>query len=135
MNAEPTDDALIEESEKRLLAAIKARDIPGLEAELTEDFVHSAIGGAENPRAAFLEGVRAMPYRVFELVGQALRTRVFGDLALLEGIQRARVELEDGKAVDARTAFVDVFVRTGNGWKLQRAVELPEATTETEGEQ
>jgi ketosteroid isomerase-like protein len=133
MSTESTDDVLIKEAEERLFAAIKAQDIPALEAELTEDFVHSALGGAENDRQAFLEGIRNMPYRVLELSGQDLRVRILGDMALLAGIQQARVALDEEKNLTARTAFVDVFVRTGEGWRLRHAVELPEAEVESEG--
>lgn len=125
-----TDEALILEAEERLFAAIMMKDALALEAELTEDFVHSPIGGAVSERKAFLEGVRTMPYRIHGLEGRDQRARVFGDMALLEGIQVARVELEDGKTVEDRTAFVDLFVRSGDSWKLRHAVELPEATVE-----
>lgn len=128
-----TDDDLILEAEERLFTAIKTGDIPALDAELTDDFVHSAIGGARNEKKAFLEGVRTMPYRVLALGGEEQRTRVLGDVALLEGIQRARVELDGGKEVEAQTNFVDVFVRDGDGWKLRHAVELPGSTGDSEG--
>lgn len=133
MSVENADNVQIKEAEERLFAAIKTRDIPALEAELTEDFVHSALGGAENDRQTFLEGVRSMTVRILDLTGQDLRVRVLGDMALLAGIQQAVVALDDGKTVKARTAFVDVFVRTGKGWRLRHAVELPEAEVETEG--
>jgi ketosteroid isomerase-like protein len=94
--------------------------------------VHSAIGGAENDRQAFLDGIRTMPYRVLELSGQKLRVRILGDMALLAGVQEARVALDEEKTVTARTAFVDVFVRTSGGWRLRHAVELPEAEVEDE---
>ena len=134
MNFKDSDDILIKEAEERLFAAIKAKDIPALDAELTDDFVHSALGGAESDRQAFVEGVRTMPYRVLELSGQDLRVRVLDDVALLAGIQRAVVALEDGTTVTDRTAFVDLFARTGEGWRLRHAVELPSPEGESEDE-
>lgn len=128
-----TEEAGILEAEERLFTAIKMKDVVALEAELTDDFVHSPIGGASSDRMAFLEGVRTMPYRVQGLEGRDQRARIFGDFALLEGVQVARVELEDGKTVEARTVFVDLFVRAGDTWKLRHAVELPEAGGEGEG--
>lgn len=120
------DEDLIREAEGTIFSAIRARDTAMLEATLTEDFVHTTLGGEQQDRPAFLAGVREMPYRILEIAGQDLRVRVLGDVALLSGIQRARVAL-DGKTITALTAFVDVFARTTEGWRLRHAasVELP----------
>lgn len=116
-------------AEDRVFAAIRARDGAALAAELANDFVHSALGQPDQGRDAFLKAIGEMPYRIHEIAGQDLRVRVIGDVALLSGIQRARVELPDGSEVTAATAFVDLFSRLGSGWLLRHAVsaELPEA--------
>jgi ketosteroid isomerase-like protein len=53
--------------------------------------------------------------------------RVVGDAALVSGVKRARVVLDDGQTADSATAFVDLFVRRGGGWRLQHraSFELP----------
>lgn len=126
-NSSPEVEALLRSAEERIFEAIRARNLAGLEAELSEDFVHSPLGSAEMDRGAFIASVRDMPYRILEIRGENLRVRVFGDTAILSGIQRARVALPDGAAVNAATGFVDVFVRTQGQWRLRHAVsaELP----------
>jgi ketosteroid isomerase-like protein len=123
------DDAL-RAAEERIFAAIRARDIASLERELTEDFVHSSPGSPDQGRDAFLRAIDGSPYRILEIQGEDLRARVLGEVAILSGIQRARVVLPDGKVVVAATAFVDCFVASDARWRLRHAVsfELPAAT-------
>jgi hypothetical protein len=123
--AEP-DDAL-RRAEDRIFAAIAARDIGTLQAELTDDFVHTAIGGDEQDRSSFIEAVRAMPYTILDLRGENIQVRIMGDVGVLSGMQRARVVLPNGNTVSGLTAFVDLFVRSGTGWRLRHAwsVEIP----------
>ena len=122
---EPGDVLLA--AEERIIAAIASRDIAGLESELSDDFVHTTIGGVEQRRSAFLEAIRDMPYRILELRGESLQVRVLGDIAILSGVQRARVALPDGSVVTGANAFVDIFASTPAGWRLRHAcsVDLP----------
>lgn len=122
-----TPEETLRQVEERIFAALRTRNLRALESELAEDFVHSSIGGASQDRAAFLAAVRDMPFRILEVRGEALSVRAFGALALLSGVQRARVALEDGTEVEASTGFVDVFTLVGGRWLLRHAcsVELP----------
>lgn len=121
-------EARLKQAEQRIFQAILARDLVALEAELAEDFVLSPLGQPEQDRASFLAAIREMPYRILELHGEDVRVRVLGEVAVVSGIQRARVALpEHGPVVNAATAFVDAFVKTEAGWRLRHAVsvELP----------
>jgi ketosteroid isomerase-like protein len=121
-------EALLKQAEQRIFHAIQARDVTALDAELHKDFVLSTLGHPEQDRRAFLATIREMPYQILEIRGEEIRVRMLGDVALVSGMQRARVALPDGGAVvNAATAFVDAFVRTDAGWRLLHAVsvELP----------
>jgi len=123
-------EARLKQAEQRIFHAIQARDLAALEAELDEDFVLSPIGQPEQDRPAFLAAIRDMPYQILEIHGEEIRVHALGEVALVTGIQRARVALPDnGAIVNAATAFVDAFVRSGAGWRLRHAVsvELPAA--------
>jgi ketosteroid isomerase-like protein len=52
---------------------------------------------------------------------------IFGDVALLTGVQKARTRGKDGKAEISAGAFSDLFVKRGDKWLLVVAynVELP----------
>jgi ketosteroid isomerase-like protein len=121
-------EARLKQAEQRIFQAIQARDIPALEAELAEHFVLFSHGHPEQDRASFLAAIRDMPFQILEIRGEDVRVRVLGDVALVSGIQRARVAMPDnGAIVNAATAFVDAFARTDAGWRLLHAVsvELP----------
>ncbi len=121
-------EARLKQAEQRIFHAIQARDLAALEAELDEAFVLSPIGQPEQDRPAFLAAIRDMPYQILEIHGEEIRVHALGEVALVSGIQRARVALPDnGAIVNAATAFVDAFVRFGAGWRLRHAVsvELP----------
>jgi ketosteroid isomerase-like protein len=121
-------EARLRQAEQRIFQAIQARDLPALEAELAESFVLFSHGNPEQDRASFLAAIRDMPFQILEIRGEDVRVRVLGDVALVSGIQRARVAMPDnGAIVNAATAFVDAFARTDEGWRLLHAVsvELP----------
>ena len=87
-----------------------------------------AHGSPDQDRSSFLAAIRDMPFQILEIRGEDVRVRVLGDIALVSGVQRARVAMPDnGAIVNAATAFVDAFARTDEGWRLLHAVsvELP----------
>jgi len=122
MTGGPEDD--LRRAEGRLFAAIAARDLDALDAELTDDFVYTQIGVAEQDREAFLTAIRDMPFRILDLRGESLKARVVGDVGVLSGVQQAQVEMPDGTIVSGTTAFVDIFVMTANGWRLRHACSI-----------
>jgi ketosteroid isomerase-like protein len=123
-------EARVRAAEERIFTALRTKDVPALEAELAHDFVHTAVGSPDQGRDAFLRAVRDMPYRILELHGIDLRVRVFGDVAVLSGLQRARVSLADDQIVSGTTAFVDTFTRIDDGWRLRHAVSIELPATE-----
>jgi ketosteroid isomerase-like protein len=127
-----TDEGSVRAAEERIFAAIMARDAVALEAELAPDFILSSPGKPDQARDDFLGAIASMPYRILEVDGEDIRFRLLGDVAVLSGVQRARVEVAPGQVVVARTAFADLFVREGDSWRLRHAfsVELPDVDSE-----
>ena len=127
-----TDEGRVRAAEERIFAAIMARDAAALEGELAADFILSSPGKPEQARDDFLQAIASMPYRILEVGGEDLRCRFLGDVAVLSGVQRARVEIAPGHVVVARTAFADLFVRAGDSWRLRHAfgVELPDVDSQ-----
>ncbi|MEZ4311307.1 MAG: nuclear transport factor 2 family protein [Polyangiaceae bacterium] len=126
------EEAKIRAAEERVFAAIMARDAGALEGELAADFVLSSPCKPDQAREDFLRAIASMPYRILEVGGEDLRFRLLGDVAVLSGVQRARVEVGPDQVVVARTAFTDLFTREGDSWRLIHAfsVELPEQGSE-----
>ena len=110
--------------ESKIMGHIRAKDTRALEPLMTADFVYRTPG-VEVSRADFLKGVAAVPGLITSVQGEGLRVRVFGEVAVLTGVQRARVRADDGGA-EGMSAFTDVFrqadVRCGS---RSLRVELP----------
>jgi ketosteroid isomerase-like protein len=113
--------------ERETMDAIRARDARALERLLTADFVYRTPG-AELSRAEFLQNVASLPGRILSVEGSELRANVYGDAAVLTGVQRSRLRTDDGAEHASAVAFTDVFVKQGGRWRLSLAygVELPE---------
>ena len=120
--------------ERVTMDAIRAKDAKALERVLTSDFVYRTPG-AELSRAEFLQGVASLPGRILSVEGSELRVNVYGDTAVLTGVQRSRVRTDDGVEHASTVAFTDIFVKQGGRWRLSLAygVELPERDGEPEG--
>ncbi|HEX8146779.1 MAG TPA: nuclear transport factor 2 family protein [Pyrinomonadaceae bacterium] len=116
--------------EKEIMAHIRAKDARALERLLTADFVYRTPG-AELGRADFLKGIAAVPGRITSVEGEGLRVSVYGETAVLTGVQRARVRADDDSEREGASAFTDVFVKQKGRWRLALAygVELPSPTT------
>ena len=112
--------------ERLVMDAIRDKDAKALGHMLTDDFVYRTQD-AEVGRADFLKGVAGLPGRILSVEGENLRVNVYGDTAVLTGVQRARVRTEDGAEQTGANAFTDIFVRRRGRWRLALAhgVELP----------
>jgi len=119
--------------ERETMDAIRAKDAKALERVLTADFVYRTPG-AELSRAEFLQNVVSLPGRILSVEGSELRVSVYGDTAVLTGVQRSRVRTDDGVEHLSTVAFTDVFVKQRGRWRLSLAygVELPEQAGEPE---
>ncbi|MET0647757.1 MAG: nuclear transport factor 2 family protein [Pyrinomonadaceae bacterium] len=117
--------------EKEIMRHIRAKDTRALERLLTEDFVYR-MPGAELSREDFLKGIASVPGRITSVEGEGLRVSVYGETAILTGVQRARVRADDGSEQEGVSAFTDVFVKQNGRWRLALAfgVELPQPAPE-----
>jgi len=104
-----------------LLVAIRNRDRRALEGVLHADFVQVNEAGVRTPRDAFLDAVASADFHINELSFEFLSVEAFGDAGVVCGVQRAVVRLAGGDEVTGRSAFTDVFVTSGPGWRLRLA--------------
>ena len=117
-----------------ILEGIRTRDRARLERHLLPTFVHVNELGQRDERSAFLSGILAGEYRIERLSFETISVETFGEMAIVSGVQCAALVLPGGEAVEGRTAFTDVFLKTPQAWKLQAATSAelgpvgPEAT-------
>jgi len=105
----------------QILAAILHRDGAALDAVLDPDFVQINEAGVRTARAAFIEAVCDSDLVITDLAFDHLSIEVFDQTGIAAGVQRGRVRMANGDVITGRTAFTDVFVRQGGGWRLRAA--------------
>jgi hypothetical protein len=123
--SESAEEAVLR-AEHETMQAIGRKDDAALERILDAEFVYRTPAGDEFARAEFLRNVAAMPFEILSVTAEGLKASVFGEAAVLTGVQRARVRAE-GREQESVVAFTDVFVRRRGRWLLRLAygVELP----------
>jgi ketosteroid isomerase-like protein len=123
--AETAETVLQIESE--IMAAIKAKDASALAPMVAEEFVYRTHFGAESNKSEFLQSIAAMPIEIISLRGDELKVNVYGETAILTGVQRAEARQPEGEAEESVVAFTDVFVQRDGRWLLVLAygIELP----------
>ena len=121
------DEAAILLIEYEIFEAIRNKDAAALGRHLAEDFVYRTPTENDLPRKEFLRSLAALPYKILDVRGGNLKVSVYGDVAVLTGVQFARIEAKDGKEETSATVFTDVFVRRGGRWlmTLAHGVEVP----------
>ena len=125
IQGQPIDEIL--EIERAIMAAIKAKDAGTLAPFLADEFIYRTHFGAEADREQFLESIASFPVEILALRGEELRVNVFGEVAILTGVQRAEARLPDHAPEESAVAFTDVFVLRDGRWLMALAygVELP----------
>lgn len=113
--------------ERDIMAAIKSKDRAALEPMLAEEFIYRTHFGAEADKTAFLESIASFPVEILSLRGEELKVNVYGETAVLTGVQIAEARPPEGETEESVVAFTDVFVRRNGRWLMVLAygVELP----------
>jgi ketosteroid isomerase-like protein len=111
-----SDYAILRELNAQYVRAFLNSDVAWFDAHLTADFVCVLTTGTPISRSEFLEATRNGPgveeYRIEDLT-----IRVHGAAALVGAVGTWR--RADGTT--GKTRYVDVYVRTRDGWKVASA--------------
>ncbi len=126
------DAEAILQLERDIMAAIKNKDAASLEPLLAEDFIYRTHFGAESNQQEFLQSIAAFPVEIISLRGDELRVNVYGETAILTGVQIAVARTPEGEPEESAVAFTDVFVKRDGRWVMTLAygIELPSDTDE-----
>jgi ketosteroid isomerase-like protein len=118
---------IILQIERDIMAAIKAKDATALSPLVADEFVYRTHFGAESNKSEFLQSISSLAVEIQSLHGDELKVNVYGDTAILTGVQRAEARLPEGELDESAVAFTDVFVRRDGRWVMVLAygIELP----------
>jgi ketosteroid isomerase-like protein len=128
---DPTNDELADAEvlalESEIMAAIRQKDAAALAPMLGDDFCYRTHFGAETDKAGFLQSVTSTPFEILSLHGEELNVNIYGDTAVITGVQIAEARPPEGEKEESVVAFTDVFVRRDGRWLMVLAygVELP----------
>jgi ketosteroid isomerase-like protein len=113
--------------EREIMTAIRNKDAATLEPLLADDFIYRTHFGAEANKAEFLKSVAAFPVEITSIHGEELKANVYGETAVITGVQHAQARVPEGVLEESAVAFTDVFVRREGRWLMVLAygVELP----------
>ena len=116
-----SDEQAILEIERETFEAIRNKDAEALDRLLDEGFVYRSPGGPESCKADFIKVASQLPVRILSVWGEELKVNIYGEAAVLTGVQHAKVLTDDGKEVISSVAFTDIFVKRLNGWAMTLA--------------
>jgi ketosteroid isomerase-like protein len=113
--------------ESDIFTAIKSKDTKILGEILADDFIYLNPVSGEQTKAEFLAAIDSFTIKIVSLWSDNMKVKVYDEVAILTGTQKAKTEDAEGKEELSAVAFVDVFVRRGGKWELALAhgVDLP----------
>ena len=130
----PGDVQTILELEKETFAAIHKRDAAVLDRILDDRFVYRSPSGAPDlNKTEFIRSATTLPVEILSVWGENLQVNIYGETAILTGVQHAQFQTDDGKEVISSVAFTDIFVKRLNNWRMALAfgVELGATTPQS----
>ena len=118
--------------EEDIFTAVKNRDTDALERVLADDFVYRSPG-RQVTRDDFLKLCATFPYKIISIQGEGLSVNVYGNVAVITGLQIARTAGGEGEEEKSAVAFTDVFVKQSGKWMLSlaHAVDFPAALNQS----
>ncbi|HEV7473185.1 MAG TPA: nuclear transport factor 2 family protein [Pyrinomonadaceae bacterium] len=119
--------AVILKLERDIMDAIRNKNTTALAPLLADGFTYRTHFGAAANKAEFLQSIASFPMNILSIHGEELNVDVYGETAILTGVQRAEARAPEGPPEESAVAFTDVFVQTEGSWLMVLAygVELP----------
>jgi ketosteroid isomerase-like protein len=106
--------------------ALRTKDAATLTAIIAPTFVGRSPGEPDQTRDAFVATLLAFPAPMSDISGEAIEVHVFGEVAVLTGVQVARLHFPSGKVRSSRVMLSNVFYHEDQRWQmvLSHAFEL-----------
>jgi ketosteroid isomerase-like protein len=96
--------------------ALKRKDAALYNTILTADFV--SIGNPNQSRSEFIKTLTSFPVEIISVEGDDLQVHIFGNIAILTGLQRAQLRLPSGKMATETLAINNIFRHENNHWRM-----------------
>jgi ketosteroid isomerase-like protein len=115
------------EAQRWFWTALKSKDAQLFKQVLADDFISRSPGQPNQTRADFITTLTSFPASVLTVGSDNLEIHVFGDLAVLTGVQLAELQLPNSNIVTNQVMVTNIFRKRHDQWLmvLTHAVELP----------
>jgi hypothetical protein len=115
-----------QQAQHEFWAALKSKDKVAFERLLAEDFVGRSPGQANQDRTAFIATLTGFPGQVRLVGSENLDIHIWGNIAVVSGVQSAQLELPNGQLKTDRIAITNIFEEQEGQWvmKFAHAVSL-----------
>lgn len=125
----PAGEKGLVELERQLLEAIRERNIDRLDSILANDFVYISPRKRDLNRMEFLSQAKSSPSEFEWLGAEEMKIHMYGDVAVVTGLQNAQIRSEKSGLQSSDTAFTHVFRHRQGRWELALAFsgEVPPA--------
>ena len=97
---------------------IRRKDAGFLRQFLADDFVQRGADGTEATKDQFLSAISEMPFELGSVSGENERVSVYGNIAVLTGVQLAEWRQSKTEYGLNRAAFADIFELRDGNWLL-----------------
>ena len=104
--------------ERQLLEAIRERNTDRLDSILANDFVYVSPRRRDLNRVEFLNQVKSSASEFEWLGAEEMKIHMYGDVAVVTGVQNAQIRSEKGGPQSSDTTFTHVFRRRQGRWEL-----------------
>jgi ketosteroid isomerase-like protein len=104
--------------EEEVFAAIQKKDADSFSRFLADDFIYRTPDGSDLKKDEFLRNISSTPVQIVSVRGEHQKVRVFGDVAVLTGVQRAKWRQGDETEGVSSVAFTDVFALREGSWQM-----------------
>jgi ketosteroid isomerase-like protein len=125
----PAGEKGLVELERQLLEAIRERNTDKLNSILANDFVSISPRKRDLNRAEFINQTKSSASAIEWLGAEEMKIRMYGDVAVITGLQNSQVRPQKGALQSSDTPFTHVFRRRQGRWELVLAFsgEVPPA--------
>jgi uncharacterized protein (TIGR02246 family) len=124
----PNENAsiVVRQVQQQFWTALQNKDRQAFERLLADDFVSRSPGQPNQGRTEFIDTLTGFPAQIRSVGSDNLEVHVWGEVAVVTGVQTAQLELANGQVRGNAIAITNVFQWQQGHWalKLAHAVSL-----------
>lgn len=114
----PSGEKGLVELERQFLEAIRERNTDKLNSILANDFVSISPRKRDLNRVEFINQTKTSTSEIEWLGAEEMKIRMYGDVAVITGLQNSQVRPPKGALQSSDTPFTHVFRRRQGRWEL-----------------